>query len=129
MREYLQVLEFVKLKMLQSGRSMEILDSLGLGFLSELFSESGKASLAEKLMIVGVVWFSMGRKVAGHFSSLESGMKDGFERLTNSINEVRQALSAVENNHAKRIELLSHSVKVLDSRIVRLEDYRDKKKD
>lgn len=94
---------------------MDFSNLTDLAFLTQLLSDSGKAALAEKLLVVGVVWLLMGRKVASHFHSLERGMKEGFEKLTASIKEVRDSLTDVEVSHAE-------SLKSLDSRVRKLED-------
>ena len=83
-------------------------------FLNELLSDSGKASLAEKMIIVGIVWVLMGRKVASHFKTLEVGMRDGFEQLTHSVNEVRGALTQVELNHSTQLTEIRDRVTVLE---------------
>lgn len=94
---------------------MDLFGLFDFGFLNELLSDSGKASLAEKLLIVGVVWASMGRRVAAHFKSLEKRMSEGFEQLTMSIGAVKDTLHDVE---------LSHNTQLADlgQRVTRLED-------
>lgn len=84
-------------------------------FLGELLSDSGKASLTEKLLVVGAVWIVMGKKVTRHFNSLEQGMTTGFQNLTKSVNEVKEALREVEMNHEVKISQLM-------LRVDRLED-------
>lgn len=95
---------------------MDFSNLIDASFLSELLSESGKASLAEKLVVVGVVWLVMGRKVTSHFKSLEHGMNEGFAKVTESIGEVRAALTQVESNHGNKLQALTKRVEHLEER-------------
>ncbi len=85
-----------------------------LEFLRTLLSDAGKASLTEKLFIVWLVWMLMGRKVSVHFKSLERGMADGFQKLAESIGEVKQALTQVENTHSHQLNELGKRVSTLE---------------
>lgn len=77
---------------------MSIFDILDPSFISELFSDSGKASLTEKLLVVGVVWAVMGRKISGHLKGIESRIS----QLTDSVNRIDRRVSDLEElRHAE----------------------------
>lgn len=95
---------------------MQLSDFTDLSFLGEFLSPAGKASLIEKISIVGIVWLLMGRKVATHFSGLENGMTTGFANLTKAVDDMKNALQEVENRHTKRIDALTTRVSKLEDK-------------
>jgi hypothetical protein len=69
-------------------------------FLAELLSNEAKASLTEKIIVVMIVWWVMGRKVSEHFKSLEGKL----DLLIISIAETKAALSQRMDSIEERVE-------------------------
>lgn len=59
-------------------------------YWKSLLSPQAQANLTEKLIIVAVVWATMGRKVTKHFAQLKSG-------LDTTLGIFREHLKAIED--------------------------------
>lgn len=86
---------------------IELLNLIDTEMISEMLSPKAKADFAEKMIVVGVVWFVMGRKVSEHFRSIRSEMQDGFAKIA-------EALKAVESKHETRLVVLEEKVEQLE---------------
>lgn len=102
---------------------MNFLDLLDPSFLSEMLSNSGKAQLTEKFILLGVIWAMFGRKFAKHLRTIEERMSEGFGSVTKSVGDVREALIRVETTHTLKLQNLSESVEKLDGRVSHLEKH------
>lgn len=69
-------------------------------FLAELLSKEAKASLTEKIIIVMVVWWVMGRKVSEHFRKLEEKL----DLLVTSVTEVKGAFTQRMDDFEDRLD-------------------------
>jgi hypothetical protein len=90
-------------------------------FISGFLSQAAQTSLGEKIIVVMVVWFFMGRKVAEHFKGLEKGMADGFKGVREELLELRLAITHVETDHSNRLGKIETNMNQFDDRIGKLE--------
>lgn len=85
---------------------MELLFSIfDKSFFAELLSSQAKVSLTEKIIIVAMVWWVMGRKVSQHFKALEDkldllviSLAEAKASLSSRLDSVEERLDGVEND-------------------------------
>jgi hypothetical protein len=97
----------------ECGVSFEWLSLIDYEMINEMLSPKARADFAEKMIVVAVVWFSMGRKVSNHFSSLERKFDDLQANVKEGLNEIATALRDVETKHESRISSLEGAVEEL----------------
>jgi methyl-accepting chemotaxis protein len=84
-----------------------------IGFLSK----AAQADLTSKLVIVGVVWQVMGRKVSGHFHDMEKAVRD----VAAEVRELRETVKNDLKEQANRIGQVKSDLEAVNHRVERLE--------
>lgn len=96
---------------------LELLSFIDMEMISEMLSPKAKADFAEKMIVVAVVWFVMGRKVQGHFKSLEQTVMNLSDKMSKGLNDVALALKEVELAHSKKIMDLEERVDKIEGQV------------
>lgn len=104
-----------------------------------LLSDAMRSHLSQWLIVVGVVWATMGRKVSARFKELNHDMREGltkglsefqehFKKIEVGLNQVAVEVNSLKTTvskdlsvHAKRLEMLEGGLVQLSSRLDVLE--------
>lgn len=106
-----------------------LLDS---AYWDALLTPEAKASLTEKLIIVAVIWVTMGRKVSNKFQSVETkvgefqkkfyahldAIEEKFEKMVDVVQEMKETFS-------KDLKVNSEALRVNSIRLERVEDAQE----
>jgi hypothetical protein len=97
---------------------MDFLSGLGDAELIKNFlSTAAQADLTSYLTVCFVIWKVMGKKVSGHFASMEFSVN----QVAKEVSELRQAVTADLRLQASRLEAVESRVVELKTRVIRLE--------
>lgn len=123
---------------------MELLAHFEL--VQHFLSTEGQASLMEKLIIVAVVWFTMGRKVSIRFQEMKRDtnktineamdalkshlliVEKKFDDVVGEMSETRKVLSADLEANTRRMEKIEQLWIELSERVGRLENNKQGEK-
>ena len=85
-------------------------------FFAELLSAQAKASLTEKIIIITVVWWVMGRKVRDHFSALQASVSALQIEIRDGLHKISESLGEVESSHRKRMDNLEGRIEKVEKK-------------
>jgi len=80
--------------------------------LQSVLSQAAQSSLAEKLIVVAVVWYMMRKKVSDHFTSITVSLS----AIVKSLDELKESVVRLEESHAGRIGKLEGRVDQLEKK-------------
>jgi len=98
------------------------MDFVSIEFIKELLSETAKADLTEKLLIFGVAWWIVSRKVTEHFKKIESSLT----AVATSVSKLNESMIRVESSHSERLKTLEEIVKKIITKVDNLESKGEK---
>ncbi len=96
---------------------IEFFDLLPTDVVEKFVSSAAKSDLASYLIVVGVIWRTMGKKVAGHFAAMETAVKD----LTKQVGLLRTDFVDSTKQTGSRLDALEGGMLQLRSRVMTLE--------
>jgi transcription termination factor NusB len=70
--------------------------------VTDVLSQAAQADLTSKLVIVGIVWKVMGKKVAAHFNSMETAVKG----VATEVKDLREAVQKDLQAQSARLALV-----------------------
>jgi hypothetical protein len=100
-----------------------------------VLNDAWQSTLAQAFVVITVVWFTMGRKVAKGVKEFQNEtlrvIDRNFERVESGFSEVSEGLSKLEatmqkelSSHSKMISLVNVDVAKLDARVMMLEQVK-----
>jgi len=75
--------------------------------LETFLSGAAKSSLAEKLIVVSVIWIAIRSKVKRHFEKMEESVS-AIPKIAESVKELKDAIVALEIKQTERINQISN---------------------
>lgn len=115
------------------------MEIFGYEYLRAMLSPEMQASLTEKMLVVYLIWITMGRKVDTRFKELTNQTQVGISRsmeqfqthfekieksLASAVDEMRELKEAVAEDfsiHSKRLMEVEGTIQGLSNRVERLE--------
>lgn len=91
-------------------------------YLQALLSPAAQASLTEKLVIVAIVWATMGRKVTKRFKGIEDQVANTLEMFKKHLTEIEAKFTAGIEELRDMKQTVSQDLRVNAERLSRLED-------
>lgn len=102
---------------------MEFLDS---EYVRTILSTSAQVSLTEKLIVVGIVWATMGRKVSKRFKELKDetqvGIRTTADMFENHLKTIERKFEAAVMEMRAMKETISKDLQVNSMRLKNVED-------
>ena len=102
---------------------MEFLNS---EYVNTILSTAAQVSLTEKLIIVAVVWATMGRKIAKKFAELKKETQDGITITTlmfqKHLEKIEEKFDGAINEMKAMKETISKDLQVNSQRLKNVED-------
>jgi hypothetical protein len=102
-----------------------------LDFLSDssywdtLLSAQAKASLTEKLIIVAVIWATIGRRVSNRFKGTEEKFMGHLLRIETKFDNMVSEFKDLKDTFSRDLKLNSEALRVNSMRIERVENGQD----
>ena len=84
----------------------------------EILSAAARSDLASYLIVVGVIWKTMGKKVSAHFK----GMEDAVRKLTNQVELLHTDLTDAVRQTGSRLDAVELGMVQLRGRVTSLEE-------
>ncbi len=96
---------------------IEFFDLIPTDFVSHIISKTAQSDLASYLIVVGVVWRTMGKKVGVHFKAMEEAMR----KLTEQVGLLRADFVDSTKLTGTRLDALEGGMLQLRGRVMKLE--------
>ncbi len=96
---------------------IEFFDLLPTDMVEKVLSSAAKSDLTNYLIVLGIMWKTMGKKVSAHFK----GMEDAVKKLTEQVGLLRADFVAAAKQTGNRLDALEGGMLQLRSRVMTLE--------
>ena len=100
-----------------SRMTLEMLSDPSLQAVLSFLSDAAKTSIAEKLIVVGVVWWAMGNKVKG----FKDEVKVGLESIAKEVTALKVTVAKDLAMQASRLGAVENGIHNLTSKVQSLE--------
>lgn len=80
--------------------------------VGQFFGDHLTASLREKLIIAGIIWWFLKREVSTHFHKIEASM----DKIAKNVGELKESLIDLEVRQTDRIDQLDGRIRKLETK-------------